>query len=49
MLRFPKLAKSLGGGISSTVIHACDRIKEAMTKDFKTNQAIKELTQQIKQ
>ncbi|NLW55973.1 MAG: chromosomal replication initiator protein DnaA [Firmicutes bacterium] len=45
----PKIGEEFGGRDHSTVIHACDRIKEAMTKDFKTNQAIKELTQQIKQ
>lgn len=45
----PKIGEEFGGRDHSTVIHACDRIKEAMTKDFQTNQAIKELTQQIKQ
>lgn len=45
----PKIGQEFGGRDHTTVIHACGRIKEALTKDQKTNQALKELTQQLKQ
>lgn len=45
----PKIGEEFGGRDHSTVIHACDRIKELMGTDPKVNQAIKDLTQQLKQ
>jgi len=45
----PKIGEEFGGRDHTTVIHACDKIKEFITHDPQINQAIKELTQQLKQ
>ena len=45
----PKIGEEFGGRDHSTVIHACDRVKELMGTDLKVNQAIKDLTHKLKQ
>jgi chromosomal replication initiator protein len=45
----PKIGEEFGGRDHSTVIHACDRVKELMGTDPKVNQAIKDLTHKLKQ
>ena len=44
----PKIGDEFGGRDHTTVMHGCDRIKEFMGTDPKVNQAIKDLTQQLK-
>ncbi|HHT48102.1 MAG TPA: chromosomal replication initiator protein DnaA [Firmicutes bacterium] len=44
----PKIGEEFGGRDHTTVIHACDRIKEFMINDPQVNQAVRDLTQQLK-
>ena len=45
----PKIGDEFGGKDHTTVIHACNRVKEFMTSEPKTNQTIRELVQKINQ
>lgn len=44
----PKIGEEFGGRDHTTVMHGCDRVKEFMGTDPSVNQAIKDLTQQLK-
>ncbi len=44
----PKIGEEFGGRDHTTVMHGCERIKESMGIDPLVNQAIKDLTQQLK-
>jgi chromosomal replication initiator protein len=45
----PKIGEEFGGRDHTTVIHACDRIKELITNDPKIDQTVKDLTKQLQQ
>ena len=44
----PKIGEEFGGRDHTTVMHGCERVKEYMGTDPSVNQAIKDLTQQLK-
>ncbi len=44
----PKIGEEFGGRDHTTVMHGCDRVKEFMGVDPSVNQAIKDLTQELK-